>query len=123
MRINANSGAVTTFTHFDNIAFTAGATTYLQVYATSLYLTASGCSVRVGERRRRAADQQRQADRQRHRRRRDASGGRPATCHANQTTHGYCHDSWKSDDDTDSDGVGNLRRGTTRWCSSCARPH
>ncbi len=29
-----------------------------------------------------------------------------ATCHANQTTNGYCNDSWAIDDDANNDGVG-----------------
>ena len=49
MRINANTAAVTTFTRFDNIAFTAGTTRFLNVYATSLYLPSSGCSFGIGD--------------------------------------------------------------------------
>ena len=44
-----------------------------------------------------------------------------ATCHANQTTNGYCNDSWTIDDDANNDGVGDRRRrATKRWCSSFA---
>ena len=34
-----------------------------------------------------------------------------ATCHANQTTSGYCNDSWTIDDDANNDGVGDLPAG------------
>ena len=33
------------------------------------------------------------------------------TCHANQTTSGYCNDSWAIDDDANNDGVGDLPAG------------
>ncbi|HEY0709926.1 MAG TPA: LamG-like jellyroll fold domain-containing protein [Polyangia bacterium] len=53
MFINYNTGASTTFTRFDNIAFSSGAGTgagnyNLQIYATALYLTSSGCSFDSG---------------------------------------------------------------------------
>ncbi|HEY0706887.1 MAG TPA: LamG-like jellyroll fold domain-containing protein, partial [Polyangia bacterium] len=49
MFINYNTGATTTFTRFDNIAFSNGAGTgannyNLRIYATSLYLTSNGCT-------------------------------------------------------------------------------
>ncbi|HEY0705963.1 MAG TPA: LamG-like jellyroll fold domain-containing protein [Polyangia bacterium] len=49
MYVNHNTGASTTFTKFDNIAFTNGAGTgsgnyNLSIYATALYLTSNGCS-------------------------------------------------------------------------------
>jgi hypothetical protein len=49
MNINVNHSASTTFTRFDNIAFSSGAGTgagnyNLQVYATSLYLASNGCT-------------------------------------------------------------------------------
>ncbi|HEY0712095.1 MAG TPA: hypothetical protein VGF45_05440 [Polyangia bacterium] len=49
MYINHNTGASTTFTRFDNIAFSSGAGTgagnyNLSIYAPTLYLTSSGCS-------------------------------------------------------------------------------
>ncbi|HEY0715892.1 MAG TPA: LamG domain-containing protein, partial [Polyangia bacterium] len=49
MFINYNTGATTTFTRFDNIAFSSGAGTgagnyNLQIYATSLYLSSNGCT-------------------------------------------------------------------------------
>jgi hypothetical protein len=106
MRINANTAAVTTFTRFDNIAFTAGTTTYLNIYATSLYLASSGCTFGIGDAAAAlptknvtltgngTADGDTRA----------VFGG--ATCHANQTTNGYCNDSWAIDDDANNDGVG-----------------
>ncbi|MEA2696950.1 MAG: hypothetical protein QOI66_1221 [Myxococcales bacterium] len=53
MDINVDHAAITTFTRFDNIAFTngAGATgtnCNLQIYATSLFLAANGCSFDSG---------------------------------------------------------------------------
>ncbi len=49
MWINANSSASTTFSRFDNIAFSNGTGSYLlQIYAKSLYLTSSGCSFDSG---------------------------------------------------------------------------
>jgi hypothetical protein len=53
MYVNYNTGATTTFTQFDNIAFTTGAGTgagnyNLSIYATALYLTASGCTFDSG---------------------------------------------------------------------------
>jgi F5/8 type C domain len=45
MWINANTAASTTFKRFDKIAFSSGTgSTLLQIYATTLYLTSSGCS-------------------------------------------------------------------------------
>jgi outer membrane protein assembly factor BamB len=45
LRVNANTGSVTTFTRFDNIAFSAGTgTRLLQIYARSLYLSSNGCT-------------------------------------------------------------------------------
>ncbi|HVZ88724.1 MAG TPA: LamG domain-containing protein [Polyangia bacterium] len=58
MMINVDSsgtptGAVTTFTHFDNVQFTKGTATgaqqFLNIYATSLFLSSSGCSFGDGE--------------------------------------------------------------------------
>jgi hypothetical protein len=53
MYVNYNTGATTTFTQFDNIAFSSGAGTgagnyNLSIYATALYLTASGCTFDSG---------------------------------------------------------------------------
>jgi hypothetical protein len=45
MYINFNTSSVTTFTHFDNIAFSAGSgNSLLNIYAKTLYLTSKGCS-------------------------------------------------------------------------------
>jgi hypothetical protein len=41
---DTSSGATTTFSEFDNVAFTSGTTQYMNVFAGSLYLTASGCT-------------------------------------------------------------------------------
>ncbi len=105
MQINVNTGAVTTFTRFDNITFRRGTGTYLTIYATALYLPSSGCVFGVG----------------------DGAGALPAnniiltgngtgdgetramfgtaTCHANKTTAGYCQDAWTSDGDADNNGI------------------
>jgi len=49
MYINAVSGSTTTFTRFDNIAFSAGTgARLLQIYAPSLYLVSNGCSFDSG---------------------------------------------------------------------------
>jgi hypothetical protein len=49
MWINANSGSTTTFTQFDNIAFSNGTgSRLLQIYATTLRLASNGCSFDAG---------------------------------------------------------------------------
>lgn len=49
MFINTVSGSSTTFTRFDSVAFSNGTgTRLLQIYATSLFLTSSGCSFDAG---------------------------------------------------------------------------
>jgi hypothetical protein len=49
MQIGATTAATTTFTQFDNIAFSAGTgTQYLLLNATSLFLSSSGCSFDSG---------------------------------------------------------------------------
>ena len=49
MWINANTSAVTTFTRFDNIAFSAGTgAQLLQIYSNTLYLASSGCTFDAG---------------------------------------------------------------------------
>jgi Concanavalin A-like lectin/glucanases superfamily len=49
MQINANTSAVTTFTGFDNIAFSSGTgTRLLQIYGKTLYLTSNGCTFDAG---------------------------------------------------------------------------
>jgi hypothetical protein len=107
MQINADPGATTTFIRFDNIVFRRGLGTYLNIYASALYLTSSGCVFGVGDGGGQlpannvilagngTADGETRA----------IFGG--ATCHANKTTGGYCQDAWTSDDDPDDNGVGN----------------
>ncbi len=50
MWINANTSASTTFTRFDNIAFSSGTSggELLQIYATALYLASNGCTFDAG---------------------------------------------------------------------------
>jgi hypothetical protein len=113
MWINTVSGSSTTFTHFDGIAFNnavTAASQYLQVSQSSLYLTANALSFGAGE-----------------------TGTLPtvavkltgdgigdtfetrivlaaATCASAKTdsTTTLCDTTWKSDDDADRDGVGNM---------------
>ena len=96
MWINANTGAVTTFTEFDNINFSGGTgPQLLQIYASTLYLSSNGCTFDgsttyavklVGN----GTNQTR------------ALFG-AATCAAN--TSGICATSEKSDDDANNDGI------------------
>jgi hypothetical protein len=49
MRINVDPSSVTTFTRFDNLAFSSGTgTRFLQIYAKTLYLSSNGCSFDSG---------------------------------------------------------------------------
>ncbi|HEY4395946.1 MAG TPA: LamG-like jellyroll fold domain-containing protein, partial [Polyangia bacterium] len=49
MQIGASTGATTTFTEFDNVAFSAGTgAQYLLLDATSLFLSSTGCSFDAG---------------------------------------------------------------------------
>jgi len=49
MYINAVAGSSTTFTRFDNIAFSSGTgTRLLQIYAPTLYLVSNGCTFDSG---------------------------------------------------------------------------
>jgi outer membrane protein assembly factor BamB len=49
MRINGNASAITTFSRFDNIAFSNGTgTRLLQIYASSLFLSSNGCTFDAG---------------------------------------------------------------------------
>ena len=111
LRINAHTGAVTTFTRFDNITFRRGTGTYLNIYASALHLSSNGCVFGIG----------------------DSGGALPtnnivltgngvadgetralfggATCHANKTTSGYCQDSWAVDDDADNNGISDTPAG------------
>ncbi len=100
MWINANTGAVTTFTEFDKVAFSGGTgTQLLQIYAPTLYLSSNGCTfdgsttyaVKLTGNG-------------------TGSGAGPralfgnATCATNDSS-GLCATSEKSDDDTDNNGV------------------
>ena len=104
--LNANASATTTISHFDNIAFRRGTTTFLTVAGNAFYLTSKGCVFGVG----------------------DSAPALPtynviatgngtgdgetravfgsATCHSSKTTGGYCQHTWASDDDANADGVG-----------------
>ena len=117
MRINGagatNTTATTTFASFDNIAFNNGTTgvgsTYLHIYAPTLYLTANACTFGASEAAgtlpasavRLAGDGTSTGETR-------AVFGR-ATCAATKTdgTTTLCVTSWKSDDDGDENGIGN----------------
>ena len=101
MWINANTGAVTTFTQFDKVAFSSGTgTQLLQIYGSTLYLASNGCTfdgsttyaVKLTGNG-------------------TGSGAGPralfgnATCATNDSTSGLCATSEKSDDDANNDGV------------------
>ncbi len=101
MWINANTGAATTFSQFDKIAFGSGTgTQLLQIYASTLYLSSNGCTfdnsttyaVKLTGNG-------------------TGSGAGPramfgnATCATNDATTGLCATSEKSDDDANNDGV------------------
>ena len=101
MWINANTGAVTTFTQFDKVAFSSGTgTQLLQIYAPTLYLSSNGCtfdgSTTVAVKLTGNGT---------------GSGAGPralfgnATCATNDSTSGLCATSEKSDDDANNDGV------------------
>jgi Concanavalin A-like lectin/glucanases superfamily len=104
MWINAVAGATTTFTRFDNIAFSSskiGTNALLQIYAPTLYLTSNGCTFDgsatyaiklVGNN---AGDV------------RAVFGD--ATCATN--TNGICATSEKSDDDANNDGIADMSGG------------
>jgi len=102
MWINAVAGATTTFTRFDNVAFSSGTgTQLLQIYAPTLYLTSNGCTFDgsatyaiklVGNN---AGDV------------RAVFGD--ATCATN--TNGICATSEKSDDDANNDGIADMSGG------------
>jgi fibronectin-binding autotransporter adhesin len=101
MWINANTGAVTTFTMFDNVAFSNGTgTQLLQIYATSLFLNANGCTFDGS-----ATYAVKLTGNG------TGSGAGPramfgnATCATNDATTGLCATAWKSDDDADNNGV------------------
>jgi hypothetical protein len=107
MLINANTSAVTTFTRFDNIAFSGGTagtgSTLLGINAATLYLPSNGCTF-------------------------DGSttyavtltanaGTNPralfgnATCATNDATTGLCATSEKKDDDANNDGIPDATNG------------
>jgi len=101
MWVNANTGAATTFTQFDKVAFSSGTgTQLLQIYAPTLYLSSNGCTfdgsttyaVKLTGNG-------------------TGSGAGPralfgnASCATNDSTSGLCATSEKSDDDANNDGV------------------
>ena len=101
MWINANTGATTTFTRFDKLAFGSGTgTQLLQIYAPSLFLTANGCTFDSS-----ATYAVKLTGNG------TGSGAGPravfgnATCGTNDPTSGLCATSQKSDDDADNNGV------------------
>src|SRR6185312_8696138 len=101
MWINANTGATTTFTRFDKVAFSSGTgTQLLQIYAPSLFLTANGCTFDSS-----ATYAVKLTGNG------TGSGAGPravfgnATCGTNDVTSGLCATSQKSDDDANNDGV------------------
>jgi hypothetical protein len=113
MWINTVSGSSTTFTHFDGIAFnnggTGAASQYLQVSASSLYLTANALSFGAGE----TGTLPTVAVKLTGNGTADTFDTRmvlaAATCATAKTdaTTTLCVTSWKSDDDADGDGAGN----------------
>jgi hypothetical protein len=110
MRINVDPSAITAFTRFDNLVFLSGTTTYLNIHATSLYLTSSGS--RFGITTGGVSDGTLPTNNVVLTGNGTADGETriifgTATCAAARTTAGYCQDSWASDDDPDNDGIGN----------------
>lgn len=99
MQVNANGGSITTFTRFDNIAFSNGtsgtSTALLQIFAPTLYLSSNGCtfdgSTKYAVKLIGNSGQTRAV-----------FGG--ATC-ATNASNGLCASSEKSDDDANNDGV------------------
>ncbi len=98
-QINANGGSVTSFTSFDNIAFTNGtsgtSTALLQIFAPTLYLSSQGCTFDGSTK---------------YAVKLIGNGGQTravfgaATC-ATNGANGLCASSEKSDDDANNDGV------------------
>ena len=109
MQVNTNHAAVTTFTRFDNLVFLSGTTTFLNIYATALYLPSSGCLFginTVG-----VSDSVLPTNNVTLTGNGTADGETriifgTASCAALKTTNGYCQDAWTSDDDADNNGVG-----------------
>ncbi len=101
MWINANTGAATTFTRFDSLAFGSGTgNQLLHIYASSLFLTSNGCTFDSS-----ATYAVKLTGNG------TGSGAGPralfgnAACGTNDSTSGLCATSEKSDDDANNDGV------------------
>ncbi|HEY7375114.1 MAG TPA: LamG-like jellyroll fold domain-containing protein [Polyangia bacterium] len=110
MQVNVDHGAITTFTRFDNIVFTAGTGTFLNIYATALYLSSSGA--RFGITTGGTSDFTLPTNNVTLTGNGTADGDTrivfgSATCAAAKTTAGYCQHAWAVDDDPDGNGVGN----------------
>jgi hypothetical protein len=110
MQVNVDHGAVTTFTRFDNVVFTSGTGTFLNIYATALYLASSGA--RFGITTGGVSDAVLPTNNVTLTGNGTADGDTravfgTATCAAAKTTSGYCQHAWASDDDPDGNGVGN----------------
>jgi hypothetical protein len=110
MQVNANHSAITTFTRFDNVVFTAGTTTFLNIYATNLYVNSNGC--RFGISTGGVSDASLPTNNVTLTGNGTADGETralfgAATCAASKTTAGYCQHAWASDDDPDGNGIGN----------------
>lgn len=99
MQINANGGSVTSFTQFDNIAFSLGtsgtSTALLQIFAPTLYLSSQGCTFDGSTKYAVKLIGNSGSTRA-------VFGG--ATC-ATNGANGLCATSEKSDDDANNDGV------------------
>ena len=101
MWINANSGAVTTFTEFDKIAFSSGTgTQLLKVNAATLYLSSNGCTFDGSTTVAIALTSSATGS---------ASGPRlmfgNATCATNDPTTHLCATTEKTDNDANNDGI------------------
>jgi hypothetical protein len=102
MQINVNTGSVTTFTKFDNIAFSSGTgAELLQIYSTSLFLNSNGCTFDSGVAATTTASVKLTGNGTGDGETRAVFGA--STCASTFTS---CQAS-KSDDDSDNDGVGN----------------
>ena len=101
MWINANAGAVTTFTEFDKIAFSSGTgTQLLKVNAATLYLSSNGCTFDGSTTVAIALTSSATGS---------ATGPRlmfgNATCATNDATTGLCATTEKTDNDSNNDGI------------------
>ena len=106
MWINADSSATTTFTRFDNIAFSSGTgTQLLRIYSPLLYLASQGCTFDSGASASTTYSVTLAGDGTSNGETRAVFGG--STC---ATSFASCQAS-KNDDDSDNDGVGNAPAG------------